>query len=502
MRYIYILLILTFSISNAIGQDRCGTIQTQEMTDALVNNKKHWNETISRSLMPRFIPVTFHLIGENDGTRKATEELALEGLCILNESFEISGSNMFFYAAGFNELNNSSINNDPFGSGFLMRNQTDDASINIFIVNDISFGGTGRILGFYTPNGDYLVMRRDEMTSRTYTLEHEIGHFFTLKHTHYGWDGQYYEPGIHGDTVTLNTVTILEQGPVGTVVPVETQDGTNCDRAGDMICDTPPDYGFGFSCNCCILPWEVTDRNGDAIEPIMENIMSYSQGCDVQEFTPDQLVAINASLDANNRNYLRTNVTESEYTPVRGQVELVSPANGSTADVFNEVDFEWEAVENAEYYILTIVANQRLTIRTTEPRATVTDLSPNEAFIQWSVRAYNVFGGGCNGTEARLLNTGNTSAVTDIDFVSGINVYPNPVSTNTDVVVEFASEKSETAIVKLHTISGAVIYSEPAQIQTGNNRYVIQKSNLLNPGLFIFEIQTETGSILEKIIVR
>ena len=502
MRYLSFLIFITFFASDLLGQDRCGTIQTQQMTNDFIENRKHWNETISRSSMSRFIPVTFHLIGNNDGSRKASEELALEGLCILNESFEISGSNMFFYLKGFNELNNTTINNNAFSAGFLINQQTDNQSINIFIVNDISFDGTGRILGFYSGAGDYIVMRSSEMVARNYTLEHEIGHFFTLQHTHFGWDGQYYEPFIHGEMVTMPTVTVLEQGPVGLVVPVELQNGSNCETAGDMICDTPPDYGFGFTCGCCVLPWEVRDRNGDNIEPLMNNIMSYSSRCDVQEFTPDQLVAINASLDAANRNFLRTNVTETEYLPVRGEVQLLSPADGATVEVFDEVEFEWEPVENATHYVLTILANSPLIIRTTEPKAVVTELGQNEAFISWSVKAYGVFGGGCDGSTGRNLNTGNLSSVSDVDFVTKFSVYPNPVSTNTDVVVEFSSEKSENATIKLHSLTGAVIYTESAQIQTGNNKYVIGKDNLLNSGLFILEIQTESGSIIEKIIVE
>ena len=57
---------------------------------------------------------------------------------------------------------------------------------------------------------------------------------------------------------------------------------------------------------------------------------------------------------------------------------MVSPANSSTQEVFDEINFEWEPVENATYYILDIVANPPLSIRTEEPRATIRDLGPNE----------------------------------------------------------------------------------------------------------------------------
>ena len=502
MKSISIFLVFMLTVAYANSQGRCGTIQTEEMTQSFLDNKKHWNQTLAKGSMPNFIPVTFHLVANNDGSSQPTEELALEGLCILNESFELSGSNMFFYVKEFNVINNTAINTNPSGSGFLMRNQTDGASINVFIVDEIASGGLGRILGFYSPNGDYLVMRKDQMTARAYTLEHEIGHFFTLRHTHYGWDGQYYDPSNNGDTIFQTSITITEQGPIGDIVSIELQDGSNCDTAGDLICDTPPDYGFGFSCNCCILPWEVFDRNGDAIEPLMENIMSYSQGCDIQTFSPDQLVAIQASLDANNRDYLRTNVTETQYRPVRGEVALTSPAAGETVEIFDEVTFEWEPVENAEYYIVTIIGSQTFRERTTEPRLTFTELQPNEFFASWSVRAYNVFGGGCNGSVTRNFNTGtSSSAVNELDFVSELNIYPNPITSNSDITVQFTSTQTELAQVKLHTITGALVHSSQVQIQSGENRVLIDESNVTS-GILILEIKTKSGSILEKIIVE
>ena len=135
-------------------------------------------------------------------------------------------------------------------------NRVTDA-LNVFIVR---FAGTG-IAGFYAGGqNDFVVMNQNSMGDDDYTLEHELGHFFTLPHTHRGWDQTRpfdappdwtpgYNAAIHGDTVRLTTVSSSQSGTVS----VELVDGSNCLSAADEICDTPPDYGFGFACSCCSM---------------------------------------------------------------------------------------------------------------------------------------------------------------------------------------------------------------------------------------------------------
>ena len=43
-------------------------------------------------------------------------------------------------------------------------------------------------------------------------------------------------------------------------IPTEKMDGSNCETAGDYLCDTPPDYnGFG---------WDDCDYDGGAQDPM------------------------------------------------------------------------------------------------------------------------------------------------------------------------------------------------------------------------------------------
>ena len=84
------------------------------------------------------------------------------------------------------------------------------------------------------------------------TLAHELGHVFGLPHTFEG----------NGD---------------------ELVDGSNCETAGDGICDTPADPydpdvvedGPNPYNNGCEFIYPVTDANGQFYQPDMGNIMSY-----------------------------------------------------------------------------------------------------------------------------------------------------------------------------------------------------------------------------------
>ena len=87
------------------------------------------------------------------------------------------------------------------------------------------------------------------------SLAHELGHFFSLIHTH----------GIYNDQLTKEFVN-----------------GKNCNEEGDQICDTPADPKLTSKNqnNFCRYVGDEKDCNGDTFTPDTGNIMSYSmKGC-------------------------------------------------------------------------------------------------------------------------------------------------------------------------------------------------------------------------------
>jgi len=282
-------------------------------------------------------------------------------------------------------------------------------------------------------------------------------------------------------------------------VAVELVDMSNCTEASDGICDTPPDYGFGQSCGCCQMRWDVWDRNGDKIEPMMNNVMSYSNGCNGYEFTEQQVAAMIADYESADRTYLR-NADVDSYTPIMTETNVIGPS-GDVAE-YNGILFEWEPTENAEEYIVEIVGGpEKLEYVTSDTELFVTELEPNGLYI-WTVQAISKFGGGCQPAQTRIINTGSDlSSVNELDFVNELNIYPNPVTSGQNLNITFDAKRNTEAQVQIFNIAGKLVFDNSIDIQTGNNNINIPTLQL-NSGIHLLEIETAEGIITEKIIIE
>lgn len=140
-----------------------------------------------------------------------------------------------------------------------------DRRINIYFVtfftSDIGACGFADLGGIGNPTSSGIFIRKDCISTRT--IAHEMGHFFSLKHTFEG-----------NGTELVN--------------------GANCATAGDGICDTPGDpYIAGEPLGNYVTPdckfiSEKTDANGEYYNPDLGNIMSYYE-CGSCGFTWEQL---------------------------------------------------------------------------------------------------------------------------------------------------------------------------------------------------------------------
>ena len=121
-------------------------------------------------------------------------------------------------------------------------------------------GGFASLAGIQQVNNSHIVVKSDGGVSLN-TLVHEMGHYFGLEHTFETSNGE------------------------------ELVDGSNCETAGDGICDTPADpYEITedhYDKDNCTYMDPIKDANGDYYAPNLSNIMSYYSGCQ-SEFTRGQ----------------------------------------------------------------------------------------------------------------------------------------------------------------------------------------------------------------------
>ncbi|MCB0819710.1 MAG: hypothetical protein KDC13_03735, partial [Bacteroidetes bacterium] len=123
-------------------------------------------------------------------------------------------------------------------------------------------GPNATLPGIY--NGDRILMNAGP--NRVFT--HEIGHYFSLWHTH----------AFNGYSTNIYTLELV--------------DGSNCETEGDFICDTPADPGLHGRASafpdCQYTDTVSTDANGDLYQPDVNNYMSAAPpGCQIQ-FTQGQ----------------------------------------------------------------------------------------------------------------------------------------------------------------------------------------------------------------------
>ncbi len=147
-----------------------------------------------------------------------------------------------------------------------------DNRINFYIISEI-FKGPNKVCGFASVGG-IAAMNNGMVFMSGGCATHELGHLFGLLHT-------FENPGS------------------------ELVNGSNCETAGDQICDTPADPYTGDpeiiwqgGADGCEFIWEGRDSLGQFYQPDVGNIMSYySCSCG---FTRDQYIKMaNTYLNSN-----------------------------------------------------------------------------------------------------------------------------------------------------------------------------------------------------------
>ena len=276
-------LVCCFISASFLGQENinCGTEVSQKdrfiiqkFIGALKTNK------IVHSPFDSIVPVKCHVVGYSDGAS------AIDSLDILNE---IQEANSYYFGAGIQFKHCGDINY-VFKDEFALFEKINDETLcdsldvenvlNIYFVPrlyKISSGDTVNLCGYAYLSGitkNRIIMKNSCATNGS-TLAHEIGHYFSLYHTHSSSNGD------------------------------ELVNGSNCSTAGDSFCDTPADPTLSTTTvtNSCTYIGNEQDTNGDFYEPDVTNFMSYSRKSCRDFFSSEQLSQMNAYL-FNYRNYL------------------------------------------------------------------------------------------------------------------------------------------------------------------------------------------------------
>ena len=264
------------------------------------------------------VPITVHIVRRSDGTgglSPARAQQAIDGantlwlgsglqFCTPGDFLYIDDDTYFYETDTMEEINTLRETNQV------------PNTINVYFVNDLrsELGSLCGISSFTFSSVQGIAISNSCVPSagNPSTFAHELGHYFDLYHTHEMAFGE------------------------------ECTDGSNCQDAGDLVCDTPADPNILGKVDPALCVWggfeEPPCNSLVPYTPSARNLLSYSSKTCRDELTPGQLAHAYATLVN-----LRPELVANACDP------CTNPADMNADDVLSPADFSaWVGAYNAE----------------------------------------------------------------------------------------------------------------------------------------------------------
>jgi PKD repeat protein len=250
----------------------CGTVITDEDQKNAAAYRTPSDFALPEAL--KLLPITVQIMRTNSGSGGGDSAIVMQEINKVNALY-VNANIRFFKCGNIRYIKNSLYYDFNINSQLTLTNQYNQAgTINIYFANTVSTND-GQVCGYAylptVPNSDHIFIANGCVSGTagsSTTLAHELGHYFSLYHTH----------------GTANTAS-------GTTEYVRR---TNCTSGGDELCDTPADPNLynNLVNSSCVYTGTATDIYGDAYTPVTNNIMSYGRPQCKNTFTTQQYARI------------------------------------------------------------------------------------------------------------------------------------------------------------------------------------------------------------------
>ncbi|MCP4442231.1 MAG: T9SS type A sorting domain-containing protein [Aureispira sp.] len=503
--------------------NQCGTTMADQaiIVDNLLRNRKNIKQAdidaMKNNRAVTYVPITPQNVGYQGADYAPVEDI-YDMICDLNNNYA-DHDIQFFITDSIRFRSDYHLWDNPGSlSARIKMSGTYKIynTINMYITKSVN----GASSSWYDGGGDYLVIRQNMMApGKSSTETHEVGHFFTLPHTFYGWEGN--------NPVSGNVPASINGWPVEKVTRGA---GSNCNNSADYFCDTPADYESDRNNSCNYIP-AYKDPTGATLDPDEKNIMSYFGDHCVDSFSNQQGTAIQADVVARSNQFSNnysnwtqwlTNTPTSTTKVSETSVTSMIPANGSIFQLSgNTTKLDWNAVPGATMYIVELypaTGNGVFTfagpiwskvMRNVDEvnlaNTYFTDLFYNYQWTRfaWRVRPMNDYWTCAGYTPYSYFELGTPTGTQDLEArrIMSVDVNPNPVVGNSTTVVVQSTEELEGSI-QLYSIQGQLLAEQPSQLLTaGENRVEINLTNV-SAGAYMVVVQTARGALHKKLIVQ
>lgn len=493
-KQLYLAIIILCSGSLLQGQQLTGNFcGNAEVTPWLEWYAQHRNEfTENRSDETLYVPVTVHIVGTDQGTNFFPLDKAIRAVCGMNERF--AEANIQFYLVPGDAVryysNSAWYDHEyPVGAEMIDENKIPDR-LNAFIVSNPA-GNCGYAWK------DAIVLGSGCSSDNNSTWSHEAGHHFSLPHPFVGWESTNWDYSQPAPNVIGNR-------------PVEKTDGSNCEVAGDLFCDTPPDYlSDRWQCNDDHESEQVQhDPNNVAFRSDATLIMGYASDECTSRFTPEQIAAMRANLQTQHQSYLQVSEPGIGIDDDLA-VELVSPIDSHIVQ-YNNFELVWNPIPNATFYVAEVflypsmssVSRLFYKVLYNETNVTVNQALPNNRTLYWRVRAYNEWDV-CNpnqNAQTGILKTRNVSATNELERSVTADLMPNPVAGGLPAVLNISSDASMSAQLQVIDAAGKICTQQNLRIYPGDNRIEIETASL-QAGIYQVALLNERGLLMKRLAV-
>ncbi len=436
-----------------------------------------------------FVPLTIHVVGTDEGTGLFGLERILKAFCVLNRDFE-EANIRFFIEGDIRYIYNSSYATHNFGSGWqMMQEHNVSNTINCYIVEDPA-GACG--YAYYSAG---IALKKTCIGPGDHTWAHEIGHYLSLPHTFYGWEGEIPETGSPAPNWIGG-----EQ--------VEKVDGSNCQNAADGFCDTPPDYlSDRWPCNDQGLSGlEQMDPNGETFRSDGSFFMSYAFDDCSNRFSEEQIQAMRANLEDDRTNLLYNQTNVPHLPDV--EVSLTSPEYEEvTDDPSQGITLSWEPVANATNYIVQLNPFPAFSLvyfeyNTSETSILVEGLEEDRNYY-WRVKPYSAYSSCVPFSDTWKFRTGMMTTDTNELAENGpdLMVYPNPAKQAQNLTIEYFLQETEEIEITLFNGTGKEVFLANIPGRKGNNTLNLS-TNQLPSGVYYLSLVNQNGKHIEKVVIQ